>query len=149
MKVILLADVKSVGKKDDIVEVSDGYARNMLLPKKLAAAATANNIKDINLKKKNEARIAKEEEDAARDFAAKLAEMSVTIPIKVGSAGRTFGSVSTKEIAEAVKSQLGIDIDKRKILLASPIKEIGTSKVPVKVHPKVTGELNVVVKAEE
>ena len=149
MKVILLQDVKSVGKKDDIVNVSDGYARNMLLPRKLGVEATPKNMKDIQLKKKHEARIAAEELQKAQAFAEELAKMTVNVPIKVGQSGRTFGSVSTKEIAEAAKSQLGLDLDRKKMVLDNPIKELGTVKVPVKIHPKVTAQLAVNVVGAE
>ena len=143
MKVILLEDVKNVGKKDDIVNVSDGYARNMLFPRKLGVEANPKNIKDIELKKKHEARIVAEELEKAKAFAAELGEKSVTIPIKVGTGGRAFGSVSTKEIAEAAKTQLGLDLDRKKMVLDAPIKEVGTVKVPVRIHPKVTASLTV------
>ena len=143
MKVILLQDVKSVGKKDDIVNVSDGYARNMLFPRKLGVEATPKNIKDIELKKKHEARIVAEELEKAKAFAGEIAQKSVTVPIKVGTGGRAFGSVSTKEIAEAAKEQLGLDLDRKKMVLDAPIKEVGTVKVPVKIHPKVTASLTV------
>lgn len=143
MKVILLEDVKSVGKKDDVVTVADGYARNVLLPKKLCVEATPKNIKDIQLKKKHEARIQEEEYAKAKAFAEELATKSVTVPIKVGSAGRTFGSVSTKEIAEAAKEQLGLTLDRKKMVLDAPLKELGTAKVPIKIHPKVTATLEV------
>ena len=143
MKVILLQDVKSVGKKDDIVNVSDGYARNMLFPRKLGVEATPKNIKDIELKKKHEARIVAEELEKAKAFAGEIEKMSVTVPIKVGTGGRAFGSVSTKEIAEAAKEQLGLELDRKKMLLDAPLKEVGTVKVPVKIHPKVTASLTV------
>lgn len=143
MKVILLEDVKNVGKKDDIVNVSDGYARNMLFPRKLGVEANPKNIKDIELKKKHEARIVAEELAKAKAFAEELGEKSVTIPIKVGTGGRAFGSISTKEIAEAAKTQLGLDLDRKKMVLDAPIKETGTVKVPVKIHPKVTASLTV------
>ena len=148
MKVILLQDVKSVGKKDDIVNVSDGYARNMLFPRKLGVEATPKNIKDIELKKKHEARIVAEELEKAKAFAEEIGTKSVTIPIRVGTGGRTFGSVSAKEIAEAARTQLGLELDRKKMLLDAPIKELGTVKVPVKIHPKVTASLTVNVTQE-
>lgn len=146
MKVILLADVKSVGKRDDIVNVSDGYARNMLFPKKLAVEATPKNMKDIQLKKKNEARIAETQLKEAEAFAKELGEKTVTVGIKVGAGGKTFGSVSTKEIADAAKEQLGIELDRKKMVLASPLRELGETSVAVRVHPKVTAQLKVLVK---
>ena len=146
MKVILLADVKSVGKRDDIVNVSDGYARNMLFPKKLAVEATPKNMKDIQLKKQNEARIAEAQLKEAQAFAKELEEKTVTVGIKVGAGGKTFGSVSTKEIADAAKEQFGIELDRKKMVLASPLRELGESSVQVRVHRTVTAQLKVLVK---
>ena len=146
MKVLLLADVKNLGNKDDIVNVSDGYARNMLFPKKLAVAATPKNMKDVELKKKNEARIEAEKLKEAQAFAEDLSSKSVTVGIKIGTGGRAFGSVSTKEIAEAAKEQLGVELDRKKMNLASPIRELGESTVQVRIHPKVTADLKVIVK---
>lgn len=146
MKVILLEDVKSLGKKGQIVNVSDGYARNMLLPKKLGVEATSKNMNDLKLQKAHQDKVAQENLDSAKAFAEELKDKQVTVSIKVGEGGRTFGSVSTKEISEAVKSQLGYDIDKKKMVLPSPIKELGTTMVPIKLHAKVTGELKVIVK---
>ncbi len=146
MKVILLEDVKALGKKGQVVNVSDGYARNMLLPKKLGVEATPKNMNDLKLKKAHDDKVAQENLEAARAFAKELEGKQVVMTIRVGEGGRTFGSISTKEIAEAAKSQLGYDIDKKKMNLPSPIKELGTTVVPVRLHPKVTGELKVVVK---
>ena len=146
MKVILMDDVKSLGKKGDIVNVSDGYARNMLFPKKLGLEATSKNINDLKLQKAHEDKVAQELLDAAQAFKAELETKEVTVSIKVGENGRTFGSVSSKELAEAAKDQLGYDIDKKKMQLSSPIKELGTTKVPIRLHPKVTAELKVIVK---
>ena len=146
MKVILLEDAKSLGKKGQIVNVSDGYARNLLLPKKLGVEATTKNMNDLKLQKAHEEKVAQENLDAAQAFAEDLKDKQVTVTIKVGEGGRTFGSISTKEISEAVKNQLGLDIDKKKMQLATPIKELGTTMVPIKLHPKVVGELKVIVK---
>jgi large subunit ribosomal protein L9 len=146
MKVILLADVKSVGKRDDIVNVSDGYARNMLFPKKLAVEATPKNMKDIQLKKQNEARIAEAQLAEAKAFAEDLGKKTVEVGIKVGAGGKTFGSISAKEIADALKEQYGIEIDRKKMVLSSPLRELGETTVPVRVHPKVTAQLKVLVK---
>ena len=121
MKVILLEDVKSLGKKGQIVNVSDGYARNMLLPKKLGLEATPKNLNDLKLQKAHEDKVAQENLEAAQAFAKELADKEVTVSIKVGKEGRTFGSVSTKEIAEAAKAQLGYEIDKKKMQLENPI----------------------------
>lgn len=146
MKVILLEDVKTLGKKGDTVNVSDGYARNMLFPKKLGVEATPKNLNDLKLQKANQEKVAREQLAAAQEFAKVLAASEVTVSIKVGEGGKTFGSISAKEIAEAAKAQHDLDIDKKKIQLASPIKALGTTSVPVKLHPKVTVELKVTVK---
>ena len=146
MKVILLEDVKALGKKGQVVNVSDGYARNLLLPKKLGVEATGKNMNDLKLQKAHEDKVAQENLDAAKAFAEELKDKQVTVGIKVGEGGRTFGSISAKEIAEAAKAQLGYELDKKKLQLSAPIKELGTTKVPIKLHPKVTGELKVVVK---
>ncbi len=146
MKVILLEDVKSQGKKGDVVNVSDGYARNLLFPKNLAVEATAGNMKDLEAKKRGEARIAAENLKAAEELKKTIEASAVTVAIKVGSAGRTFGSVSTKEIAEAAREQLGLEIDKKKMQLENPIKELGAHTVEVRLHPKVTAVLKVNVK---
>lgn len=146
MKVILLEDVKALGKKGQVVNVSDGYARNLLLPKKLGVEATGKNMNDLKLQKAHEDKVAQENLDAAKAFAEELKDKQVTVGIKVGEGGRTFGSISAKEIAEAAKAQLGYELDKKKLQLSAPIKELGTTMVPIKLHPKVTGELKVVVK---
>ena len=145
MKVILLEDVKSLGKKGEIVNVSDGYARNMILPKKLGLEATPKNLNDLKLQKANEEKVAQENLEAAQAFAKELETKEIILTLKVGEGGRTFGSVSSKEIAQAAKEQLDLDIDKKKLVLPSPIRAAGTTVVPVKLHPKVTGELKVVV----
>ena len=146
MKVILLEDVKSLGKKGQIINVSDGYARNMILPKKLGVEATSKNLNDLKLRKANEEKVAQENLDAAKAFAEELSTKEVILTLKVGEGGRTFGSVSSKEIAEAVKEQMHLDIDKKKIQLKEQIKTLGTHIVSVKLHPEVTAELNVSVK---
>ena len=145
MKVILLQDVKSLGKKDQIVEVSDGYARNMLLPKKLGMEATSKNLNDLKLKKAHEDKVAAEVLADAQALAAQMESISPSI--KMGENGRTFGSISSKEIAEAIKSQLGHDIDKKKIVMKDAIKAPGTRTVGIKLHTKVTADLT--VKIEE
>ena len=146
MKVILLQDVKSLGKKGDIVKVSDGYARNMILPKKLGVEATPKNLNDLKLQKANEEKVAQENLEAAQAFAKDLEDKEVIVKLKVGEGGKIFGSVSTKEISEAAKEHLNLDIDKRKLQLPSPIKALGVTQVPVKLHPQVTGTLKVFVK---
>lgn len=146
MKVILLEDVKSLGKKGDMVNVSDGYARNMLFPKKLGVEANAKNMNDLKLQKANQEKIAKEQLEAAKAFAKVLETKEVLLSIKVGEGGKTFGSISSKEIAEAAKKQHDLDIDRKKILLSAPIRALGTTEVGVKLHPQVTANLKVTVK---
>ncbi len=148
MKVILLEDVKSLGKKGDIVNVNDGYARNFILPKKLGLEATGKNLNDLKLQKANEVKVAEQMLADAKEFAQKIEAGKVEVRIKVGEGGRTFGSVSTKEIGNAVKEQMGYEIDKKKIQLKDAIKTLGTHSVPIKLHPKVTAELKVVVTEE-
>lgn len=145
MKVILLEDVKSLGKKGEIVNVNDGYARNFILPKKLGVEATNKNLNDLKLQKANEVKVAQELLEEAQALAKKLEAGKVEVSVKVGEGGRTFGSVSSKEIAVAVKEQMGFDIDKKKIQLKDAIKAVGTHAVPVKLHQKVTAELKVIV----
>ena len=145
MKVILLEDVKSLGKKGELVEVNEGYARNFILKKKLGLEATAKNLNDLKLKKANVEKVAQDQLEAAKVFAEELKEKVVTVSIKTGEGGRVFGSVSTKEIAAAAKTQLNLDIDKKKLNLQEPIRMVGTVIVPYKVHPKVTAELKVKV----
>ena len=137
MKVILLEDVKALGKKGQIVNVSDGYARNMILPK---------NLNDLKLQKANEEKVAKEVYEAAQAFAKDLETKEIILTLKTGEGGRTFGSVSSKEISEAAKKQLNLDIDKKKLQLPEPIRTLGVTQVPVRLHPKVTGTLKVWVK---
>ena len=145
MKVILLQDVKSLGKQGDIVDVSNGYARNMLLPKKLGVEATPKALNDLKLKKAHQDKVAAENLAEAKATAEKVKSSCVVIKLKTGANGKVFGSVSTKEIAEAAEEQAGLDIDKKKLLLASPIKELGKFSVDVKLHPSVTATLTVIV----
>lgn len=148
MKVILQQDVKALGKKGEIVSVNDGYARNFILPKKLGLEANNKNMNDLRLQKLKEDKIAQENLDAAKQLAADLSAGKVSLSIKTGEGGRVFGSVSSKEIAAAVKDQLGIEVDKKKIQLKETIKELGAHSVPVKLHPEVMAELNVVLVEE-
>ena len=148
MKVILLEDVKALGKKGDMVEVNNGYARNFILPKKLGVEATGKNINDLKLQKANQEKIAQEQLDAAKELGKKLEEGKVTISIKTGDGGKAFGSVSSKEIASAVEEQMGLKVDKKKIQLKEQLKTLGTHMVPVKLHAKVTVELKVNVTEE-
>ncbi len=148
MKVILKEDVKSLGKKGQVVEVSDGYARNFILKKGKGVEATSKNLNDLKLQKANEDKIAQENYEAAQELGKKIEAGQIQVSIKTGEGGKAFGSVSSKEIAEEAKSQLGLDIDKKKIQLKETIKTLGTHNVPVKLHPKVTVELKVVVTEE-
>ena len=147
MKVILLEDVKSLGKKGQIVNVNDGYARNFILPKKLGLEATGKNLNDLKLQNANKEKLAQEALEAAQELAKKIEAGKIVVPIKVGEGGRTFGSISTKEIAIEVKNQMGYDIDKKKIVLKDAIKAMGTFTVKIKLHPQVQAELT--VKVEE
>ena len=146
MKVILLEDVKSLGKKGQLVDVSDGYARNFILAKKLGLEATSKNMNDLKLQKAHEDKLAAERLAEAKAFAEDLKKVEVTLSIKTGEGGKMVGSISSKEIAQAVKEQLNMDIDKKKLVLPNPIKAVGTTLVPIKLHPQVTGELKVVVR---
>ena len=146
MKVILLEDVKSLGKKGEVVNVNDGYARNLLFKKNLGIEATKQNLNDLKLQKQNNDKLEAERLEEAKKLAKELEQKEVVLAIKTGSDGRVFGSVSTKEIAEAAEEQLGYELDKKKMHLKDAIKSIGTFHVPVKLHPKVTVELKVVVK---
>lgn len=146
MKVILLEDVKSVGKKDEVVEVNNGYARNVLLRKNLAVEATKKALNDLKLHQANDKKIAAEELEAAKVLAKEIEGKQLVVKMKVGEGGRTFGSISTKEIAQEAKKQLGFDLDKKK-MHCEPIKNLGFHDVAVKVHPEVTATLR--IKVEE
>ncbi len=145
MDIILLQDVKSVGKKGEKVTVSDAYGRNCIIKKGLGIEATAKNVNDLKLQKANAEKIDKKNHDDAVALAARLKELQVVIKIKAGDNGRIFGSVSTKEISAEAKKQLGLDLDKKKMQLAEPIKSLGNHIVPVKLYKDVTGELTVKV----
>ena len=146
MKVILLEDVKSLGKKGQLVDVSDGYARNFILSKKKGIEATAKNMNDLKLQKAHEDKLAAQRLEEAKLFAAEIAKAEVVLELKVGEGGKLFGAVSSKEIAQAAKEQLNMELDKKKLVLPNPIKMVGTTSVSVKLHPQVTAELKVVVK---
>jgi large subunit ribosomal protein L9 len=148
MKVILLQDVKTLGKKGDIVEVSDGYARNAILPKKLGVEATTKNLNDLKLQNQHADKVAAENLEKAKELAATVEKQKVVVKLKTGEGGRTFGSISTKEIAQATKDQTGLDLDKKKMQLSESIKALGTYEVPVKLHPQVTANLTVQVVEE-
>ena len=143
MKVILLEDVKTLGKKGEIVTVNDGYARNFILPKKLGLEATGKNLNDLKLQRAHEEKRAKELLEAAQESARSLEGKAVVIKMRAGEGGKLFGSVSSKEIAAAYKEQHGLEIDKKKIQLSDPIRAFGSFEVPVKLHPQVTGTLKV------
>ena len=147
MKVILQEDVKSVGKKGEIVEVSDAYARNVLLRRKLGVEVSGRTMNDLKLQKANAEKVAAENLAAAQELAKQLDDRQVTLKVKTGEGGKPFGSVSGKEIAEAVNSQLGLEIDKKKIQLPAPIKELGETVVQVKLHSKVSAKIRVLVES--
>ena len=145
MKVILLEDVKALGKKGEIVNVSDGYARNAILPKKLGVEATPKNLNDLKLQNQHADKVAAENLENAKELARVIAEKKVVVKIKAGEGGKIFGSVSTKEIAQAAKEQAGLERDKERMQLNEAIKALGTYEIPVKLHPKVTAKLTVQV----
>lgn len=144
MKVILLQDVKSLGKKDEIVNVNDGYARNFILKKKLGIEATNKNLNDLKLKKANEQKIAEQKLEEAKAFAEELKNKEVVLQMKVGNNGKTFGSISTKEVASETEKQLGYKLDKKKMSV-EPIKTLGVHNVTIKLHPQVSTTLKVKV----
>ena len=148
MKVILTEDVKYLGKKGEIVEVSDGYARNFILKKKKGVEANSKNLNDLKLKKANEDKIAQEQYEAAVELGKKIEAGQIEVSIKTGEGGKAFGSIASKEIATEVKAQMGLDVDKKKVQLKDAIKTLGTHTVPVKLHPKVTVDLKVIVTEE-
>ena len=148
MKVILTEDVKSLGKKGEIVEVSDGYARNFILKKKKGLEANNKNLNDLKLKKANDDKLAQEQYEAAKELGKKLETGKVEMSIKTGEGGKAFGSIASKEIAAEVKEQMGLDVDKKKIQLKEAIKTLGTHNVPIKLRPKVTVDLKVIVNEE-
>ena len=144
MKVILLEDVKSLGKKGEIVNVNDGYARNFILKKNLGLEATGKNLNDLKLQQQNAAKVAKEKLEAAQALAKDLEDKLITVKIQAGVEGKVFGSISSKEIALEAKKQLGMDIDKKKIVIPDAIKSLGTYNV----HKDVVGKLAVKVEAK-
>ena len=145
MKVILLQDVNKVGKKGEMVEAADAYARNVLIRRNLAVEANGKTINDLKLKKANDEKVAEENLEKAKALKEKLDESIVIVKTKTGEVDRLFGSISGKEVAEAAKEQLGIELDRRKIVVENPIKTIGTMSVVVKLHPKVKAQLKVKV----
>lgn len=145
MQVVLLEDVKALGKKGQVVKVNDGYARNFILPKKLGVEATPQNLNQLKQQKAHEAKVAAEQLAEAQALGAELSKQSVKLAVKVGEGGRLFGAISSKEIAQAAKDQCGLELDKKKIVLPDPIKTLGVHIVPVKLHREVTAELKVEV----
>jgi large subunit ribosomal protein L9 len=148
MKVILLQDVKTLGKKGQVVEVSDGYARNAILPKKLGVEATGKNLNDLKLQNQHADKVAAQNLAAAQELAETIGQQKVVVKIKTGEGGKLFGSVSAKEIAEAAKAQTGLELDKKKMQLPEAIKALGTYEIPVKLHAQVTAKLTVQVTEE-
>ena len=145
MKVILLEDIKNVGKKGEVVEVNDNFARNVLLRSKKGVEATGKNMNDLKLRKANDEKVAAENLAAAQELAKKVGQSEVTLKVKVGEGGKLFGAIASKEIAEAAQSQLGFTLDKKKIQMDTPIKSVGKHTVPVRLHSKVTANLTVIV----
>ncbi|MDD6638859.1 MAG: 50S ribosomal protein L9 [Lachnospiraceae bacterium] len=145
MKIILLEDVKSLGKKGDIVNVSDGYARNAILPKKLGVEATGKNLNDLKLQNQHADKVAAENLENARQLASVIEKTTVQVKLKGGEGGKSFGSISAKEISQAAKDQAGLDIDKKKMHLKENLRNLGRYEVPVKLHPQVTANLTVQV----
>lgn len=149
MKVILLKDVKGTGKKGEMKEVSDGYARNFLLPKKMAIVADNTAVKELNEKNKAAENKAQKEYEAAVELGKKMEEMNIVMYSKAGDGGRLFGSITSKDIAEQLKKQHGVEVDKRKISLDEPIRVLGSRFVDVKIHQKVTTKIKVDVKEKQ
>ena len=145
MEIVLLEDVKALGKKGEIVKVNEGYARNFILPKKLGVEANSKNLNDLKLQKANQEKIAAKQLAEAKELGEKLEKASITLSIKAGDNGKAFGSVSGKEISKAIQDQLNLEIDKKKLVLPEPLKTFGTHEVPVKLHKDVTAKLSVKV----
>lgn len=148
MQVILLEDVKSLGKKGDIVKVSDGYARNFVLPKKLGVEATQKNLNELKNQQKRDSIVAQQQLDEAKAYGEKISKETIQLTMKAGEGGRVFGSVSSKEIVNAAKEQFGFVIDKKKLQMPEAIKSFGTYEIPVKLHPQVTSTIKVCVKEQ-
>ena len=145
MEIVLLEDVKALGKKGQIVKVNDGYARNFILPKKLGIEATPKALNDLKLQKANAQKIEDQKLAEARELSEKLSGLSVTVSMKAGEGGKAFGSVSGKEISRGIADQLKMEIDKKKFLMPEPLKTFGTHEVPIKLHKDVTAKLAVKV----
>lgn len=149
MKIILLEDVKSLGKKGEVIEVNNGYANNFILPKNLGIEATNKNMNDLKLQNANKDKVAQEQLEVAKELGALLETKEVIVKMKTGEGGRSFGTISSKEIATASKEQLQIELDKKKIQIQEPIKSLGVHIVAIKLHPKVTAKLTVKVQEEK
>ena len=147
MKVIVLKDTKKVGKKGDAIEVSDGYGRNYLIPKGIAVEATASNLKELERQKAAEAERRATDKASAEKVKEKLTQLEIVVTTQAGEGGRIFGSITSKDISDALKEQHGVEIDKKKIVLDSPIKETGSYKIEAKLYQEVSGTLNVTIKA--
>ena len=147
MKIILLQDVKKLGKKGDVIEANDGYARNYIIPQKIGVEANGKNLNDLKLQKSNQEKVAQEQLSAAKALADEIGTKQVVVKIRAGEGGKVFGSVSSKEIAAVAKEQVGLELDKKKIQLSDPIKTFGVHDVTIKLHPQVTANLK--VKVEE
>ena len=148
MQVILLEDVKTLGKKGEIVKVSDGYAKNFVIPKKLGVEATQKALNELKNQQKRDSIIAQQQLDEAKAYGEEISKETIQLTMKAGEGGRVFGSVSTKEIVTAAKQQFGFDIDKKKLQMPEPIKSFGTYEIPVKLHPQVTSTIKVCVKEQ-
>ena len=148
MQVILLEDVKTLGKKGEIVKVSDGYAKNFVIPKKLGVEAIQKELNELKNQQKRDSIIAQQQLDEAKAYGEKISKETIQLTMKAGEGGRVFGSVSTKEIVTAAKQQFGFDIDKKKLQMPEPIKSFGTYEIPVKLHSQVTSTIKVCVKEQ-
>ncbi len=146
MKVMLLQDVKDIGKRDDIVNVSDGYARNFLFPRKWAMEATENAVKVVERKREAERRKEAEARAAAEETAAKLKNKVVVLKVKCGEKGRLYGSVTAQEVADAIKAGYGVDVDKRKVEIKDPVRQLGDYEVTVRLYPNVSSRMLLRVK---
>lgn len=147
MKVILLQDVKGLGKANDVVEVNDGYGRNFLLKKKLARESSAANLNDVKMKKGAEAELAKRALEAANEMAGKLGGKSFTVKAKGGEGGKLYGAVTNADVSDVLKAE-GFDIEKKQVVIKDAIKNVGTYGVRIKLHPKVSCEININVEAQ-
>ena len=149
MQVVLLKDVPKLGAKGDIVNVTEGYARNFLYPRNLASPASEGKLKEISNQRQAQADKKQKQEAEAKEMAAKISNLTVVLKAKVGEGGRLFGAISNKDIADGLKKQHGYDIDKKKIVLKEPIKNLGSHKITIKIHPVAQAEIDVQVTAIE